>query len=131
MNPWLLAGSLLVLGAAAAHALLGEKVILPRLFRHAGDPDLGHRRAADDPATRQSVRLAWHSLTIALLGYAMLLLTASLDGDAFGGAWRETVLLLAGVLAGLALLALVMTRGRHIGWMWFAVAAAAVWIAAE
>lgn len=131
MNPWLLVGALLVLGAAVAHALLGEKVILPRLFRHAGDPDLGHRRAADDPATRDTVRLAWHSLTVTLLGYAMLLLTASVDGDAFGSAWGTTVRLLAGVLAGLAMLSLVVTRGRHIGWMWFAVAAVAVWIAAE
>lgn len=131
MNPWLLVGALLVLGAAVAHALLGEKVILPRLFRHAGDANLGHRRAADDPATRQTVRLAWHSLTVALVGYAMILFTASLDGEAFGGAWGGTVRLMAGVLAALALLSLVITRGRHIGWMWFAVAAVAVWIAAE
>lgn len=131
MNPWLLAGALLVLGAAVAHALLGEKVILPRLFRHAGDANLGHRRAADDPATRQTVRLAWHSLTVALVGYALILLIASLDGDVFGSAWGGTVRLMAGVLSALALLSLVITRGRHIGWMWFAMAAVAVWFGAE
>jgi hypothetical protein len=34
MNWWLLAGGVLVLGAALAHSLLGEKVVLRRVYRH-------------------------------------------------------------------------------------------------
>lgn len=127
MNGWLLTAGVLLFGSAMAHALTGEKVILPRLFRHPSDAGTS-RRAADDPTTRQAVRLAWHSVTIALIGYALLLLLAAFDADAFGSAWLGTTKLLATVLAALAVLSLFMARGRHVGWMWYAAAAMTTWL---
>lgn len=127
MNGWLLTAGVLLFGSAMAHALTGEKVILPRLFRHPSDAGTS-RRAADDPTTRQAVRLAWHSVTIALIGYALLLLLAAFDADAFGSAWLGTTNLLATVLAALAALSLFMARGRHVGWMWYAAAAMTTWL---
>lgn len=127
MNPWLMTGCLLLFGAAMAHALTGEKVILPRLFRHPADGSAA-RRAADDPSTRQAVRLAWHSLTLALVGYGLVLVLAAFDADAFGSAWVGTTRLLAAVLTALAALSLVIARGRHVGWMWYAAAAMTTWL---
>lgn len=127
MNGWLMTASVLLLGAAMVHALTGEKVILPRLFRPSSEGGTS-RRAADDPSTRQAVRLAWHSVTIVLVGYAMLLALAAFDADAFGSAWLGSTRLLAGVLAALAALSLGMARGRHVGWMWYAAAATTTWL---
>lgn len=127
MNGWLMTGCILLLGAAMAHALTGEKVILPRLFRHPVEGGVP-RRAADDPSTRQAVRLAWHSVTIALVGYALLLVLAAFDADAFGSAWFGVTRLLTAVLAALAALSLVIARGRHVGWMWYAAAATTTWL---
>lgn len=129
MNGWLMTGCILLFGAALAHALTGEKVILPRLFRAVAVPGES-RRAGDDPTTRQAVRVAWHTVTIALIGYALVLGLGALDADAFGGAWTTTTRLLAGILAALAGLSLVLARGRQIGWMWYAAAAVTTWLAA-
>ena len=129
MNGWMMTGCILLFGSALAHALTGEKVILPRLFRAATVPGES-RRAADDPATRQAVRVAWHTVTIAMLGYALVLGLGAFDAEAYGSAWYGTTRLLAGILAALAALSLVVARGRQIGWMWYAAAAATTWLAA-
>lgn len=131
MNLWLLSGALLVLGAAMAHSLLGEKVVLRRIHRRGGSEDGPNRRAADDPLTRQTLRLAWHSLSIALVGYAGILFLAAVDGATFGGSWRPTMRLLSATFAALALLSLVVARGRHVGWMWFAAVAVATWLSVD
>lgn len=130
MNWWLLAGAMLVLGAALAHSLLGEKVILHRLFRRAAEREgpSYSRRAADDPMTRQTLRLVWHSLSVVLVGLAAILMVAAVDGQAFGESWRVVMLLLTATFGGLAVLSLVIARGRHVGWMWFAATALATWL---
>jgi hypothetical protein len=128
MNGWLMTGCILVLGAALVHALTGEKVILPRLFRRPAEGQ--DRRAADDPAMRAAVRLAWHSLTVALVGDAALLAMASLDANAFGNAWLGATRVLAVVMLALAVLSLALARGRNVGWMWYAAAAATTWLGA-
>lgn len=128
MNGWLMTGAILLLGAALAHALTGEKVILPRLFRTADVPGES-RRKADDPTTRHAVRVAWHTVTIGLVGYAALLALGAFDADAFGSAWYATTRLLSGILAAMAALSLLVARGRQIGWMWYAAAAVTTWLA--
>jgi hypothetical protein len=130
MNWWLLTAAVLVLGAGMAHSLLGEKVVLRRVYRRATDEGQ-NRRAADDPVTRQTLRLAWHSLTVALVGYSGLLFVAAADGAAFGGNWRAVMRLLSATFAGLAALSLLVARGRHVGWMWFAAVAVATWLSVE
>lgn len=125
MNALLLTGAILTLGAAMAHSLLGEKVVLRRLFRAHPEEE---RRAADDPNTKRAMRVAWHSLTVALLGYAMLFLLGGVDRSVFGDAWPAVMRLLAATFTGLALLSVVMARGRHVGWMWYAATAATAWL---
>lgn len=127
MNPWLLAGGLLVLGAATAHSLLGEKVVLRRLFRRTGEEHAPGRRASDDPQLRALLRLTWHSVSVALVGLAALLFAAAVRADV---ATTATLRVVAATLLGLALLSLLIARGRHIGWMWYAVAALTTWMSA-
>ena len=131
MNIWLLLGALVLTGAAVAHSLVGEKVVLRRLYRRVGPRAEEGRRAGDDPSTRRAVRLAWHSVSIALLGYAMLLFTAAFDQAAFGDRWATVAQLLATTFAGLAVLSLVIAKGRHTGWMWYAAAAAMSWLSID
>ena len=130
MNIWFLTGTALLIGAATAHSLLGEKVTLRRLYRHADDGTPDGRRASDEPTTRQTLRLTWHSLSVALLGYALLLLVAGLNVRAYANVGVEAVRVLAVVLLALALLSLSVARGRHVGWIWYAAAAVVTWVGA-
>lgn len=126
MNLWLLAGGLLLLGAAVAHSLLGEKLVLQRLFRRADGADAQSRRASDDPTLRATLRLTWHSLSVTLLGFAGLMFTAAFQSG--GLAWPAALRLVAATFLALTVLSLVIARGRHIGWMWYAAAAVAAWL---
>lgn len=127
MNWWSLSGAVLLMGAALAHSLVGEKVVLRRLYRRGGDRAEVGRRSVDDASTRRSIRLAWHSLSVSLVGFAMLLLTAGLDHRAVAAGWNTLAPMIAATFAALTLLSLVIARGRDIGWMWYAAAAAAAW----
>jgi hypothetical protein len=128
MNWWLLAAALLVLGSALAHSLLGEKVVLRRVYRHSQETGGPSRRASDDPLTRQTLRLAWHSLTIALLGFAALLLQAAFTEVPYGAGWVKALKAISVTFGALSLLSLAIARGRHIGWMWFLATSIAIWL---
>jgi hypothetical protein len=77
---------------------------------------------------RQTLRLAWHSFSVVLLGLAAILFEAARDGRAFGESWRTVMMVLTATFLALAALSLVVARGRHVGWMWFLAAAAATWL---
>ncbi len=126
MNLWLLAGGLLLLGAAVAHSLLGEKLVLQRLFRRADGAEAQSRRASDDPTLPATLRLTWHSLSVTLLGFAGMMFTAAFRSG--GLAWPAALRLVAATFLALTVLSLVIARGRHIGWMWYAAAAVAAWL---
>jgi hypothetical protein len=128
MNWWLFAAALLVFGSALAHSLLGEKVVLRRVYRHAHEPEGQNRRASDDPLTRQTLRLAWHSLTVALIGFTALLVLAAFSGLPYGNGWDVALKIISLTFGGLSLLSLAVARGRHIGWMWFLAASVAIWM---
>ncbi len=128
MNWWSLTGAVLLLGAALAHSLVGEKVVLRRLYRRGGERAEVGRRTADDPSTRRAVRLAWHSLSLCLVGFAALLLTSGIDHRAVGAGWDALAPIIAATFAALTVLSLVVARGRHVGWMWYAAAVVASWL---
>jgi hypothetical protein len=128
MNWWSLTGAVLLLGAALAHSLVGEKVVLLRLYRRGGERAEVGRRTADDASTRRAVRLAWHSLSVTLVGFAMLLLTSGIDHRAVDQGWNALAPVIAATCAALTVLSLLISRGRHVGWMWYAAAAAAAWL---
>ncbi len=131
MNWWSLAGAVLLLGAALAHSLVGEKIVLRRLYRRGGERAEVGRRSSDDAGTRGAVRLAWHSLSVALLGYAMLLFTSAVDPVQVREGWSALAPVIAATFTGLTLLSLLISRGRHVGWMWYAAAAVASWFSAS
>jgi hypothetical protein len=128
MNWWSLTGAVLLLGAALAHSLVGEKVVLRRLYRRGGERAEVGRRSGDDASTRRAVRLAWHSLSVTLVGFAMLLLMSGIDARAVGEGWRALAPVIAATFAALTALSLFISRGRHVGWMWYAAAAATAWL---
>ncbi len=128
MNWWSLTGAVLLMGAALAHTLVGEKVVLRRLYRRGGDRAEVGRRSGDDASTRRAIRLAWHSLSVSLVGFAMLLLTSGIDHRAVGAGWKVIAPVIAATFAGLTVLSLIISRGRHVGWMWYAAAAVAAWL---
>ena len=127
MNWWSLTGAVLLMGAALAHSLVGEKVVLRRLYRRGGDRAEVGRRSGDDASTRRAIRLAWHSLSVSLVGFAMLLLASGMDHRAVGAGWEVLAPVIAATFAGLTVLSLIISRGRHVGWMWYAAAAVAAW----
>ncbi len=79
MNWWSLTGAVLLMGAALAHSLVGEKMVLRRLYRRGGERAEEGRRSSDEAGTRRAVRLTWHSLSLCLACESFSLL---LPGDA-------------------------------------------------
>lgn len=119
MRVALLAAATLTVLLAAAHSYLGERYILMRLFRRNNLPKL----FGGDDFTRRTLRLAWHITSVLALGFAFLL--AAL---ASGGSARTEARIIAAASAGSGLLALVVSRGRHLSWIvFFAIAVLAWW----
>lgn len=97
-----------------------QRYILIRLFRR---PDLPKLFGGTTFTTR-TLRLVWHLLTIAWLGFAALLWLAQ-QGLLTPAVVLQTVALMA---ATSALLPLLFTRGRHLAWVVLAVIAGLVWL---
>jgi hypothetical protein len=116
----LFAGSVLVL-TAAVHSLLGERFILRRLFRRPDLPLL----FGDPRFVTQTLRFLWHLFSILLVGLAAVLV-AIVDG-----ATTSDVVRIISLTAALsALVAGVLSRGRHLSWAAFAAVSIATWLGA-
>ena len=114
MNLLLASAAVLAAGIGVAHSWLGERYIIVRLLRRSELPEL----FGSDSFTRRTIRFGWHLTTIAWWGFAALLLVLS---GAVVGITVEQALLLAIALTffASAVLALVVTRGRHLSWVVF------------
>jgi hypothetical protein len=120
MNVPLLVAAALAVALAAAHSYLGERYILIRLFRRNDLPKLFG--GAD--FTKRTLRLAWHITTVLAFGFGALLAVLA-TGDA--APYTEARIISAAcALSGL--LALVISRGRHLSWIVFFTIAALAWI---
>ena len=104
----------LAVAVGGAHSWLGERYIIVRLLRRSDLPTL----FGDDSFTRHTIRFGWHLTTIAWWGFAALLIVLS-------GAF-PAITVAKGVMAAIgltflasAVLALVVTRGRHLSWVVF------------
>lgn len=97
--------SLLLLGIAFAHSILGEKYILRRLFRHELPKLFGN-----DAFTKQTLRFAWHLTSVAWIACAIVLLASPS---------RATVRIVGGAYFISALFPLFATRGKHLSWIVF------------
>lgn len=119
--PWLLVAAGTTIFIAATHSYLGEKRIFPRLLDRADPPTLGRSAAL----MRAIVRWAWHLTSFAWVALSAVLI--ALLGDPSG--LRQTVgAIVAAYLATGAIVTFATTRGRHIAWPFFLVAALTAWL---
>ena len=131
----LTAAAVLLVGMGIVHSFLGERYIIIRLFRR----DLP-KLFGSDWFTRRTLRFAWHLTTVAWWGIAVVLLiladhfggpapsTAGLtstDPDATARAVGYTMAIVLGVHA---VVAAAGTRGRHLAWLVFGLAAVLTWV---
>lgn len=118
----LIVAALLTFGVGIAHSVLGEKLLLIRLFRR---PDLPTLAGSTSFAMR-TLRFAWHITTVAWWGFGAMLLLASRDALTQANALRA----LAVTMLVTAAMILIASRGKHLAWPVFAaIAAAALWVA--
>jgi hypothetical protein len=115
MNIPLVSAAVLAIAIGAVHSILGERYLIRPILRRTDLP----RLFGDDSFTRQTLRYGWHLVTVAWFGLAAVMLVIS-------GA-RPTVRVGDGVVFAIALtflvntiLAVVVTRGRHLSWVVFA-----------
>lgn len=109
MSIALYAAAVLALILAAVHTLLGERYIIVRLLRGGGIP----RLFGGTEFTMRTLRFAWHLTSIAMCGFAALLV--ELAQRAISSAIVATIL--AVTFATSAAMALVVSRGRHPAWL--------------
>jgi hypothetical protein len=119
VNLFLITAAVLIIATGLAHSWLGERYIIRRLLRRDDLPAL----FGDDSFTRQTVRYAWHLTTVAWLGLASVLLVV---GGAFPvlGVGDALVFAVAQTFVLSAVLALLLTRARHLSWVVFVAIAA-------
>lgn len=90
------------------HSVLGERFIISRLLRRDDLPKV----FGSSSFTKNTLRYCWHITTVMALGMAYLMIQIE-QGDA-GAALARTLgvaMLASGVLA------IVVTKGRHLSWV--------------
>ncbi|WP_310533072.1 hypothetical protein [Novosphingobium sp.] len=101
MNILLTLSAVLMVVTAAAHSWLGEKRII-------GGPLRRREGYLADPFKRQLTRYAWHAMSGFVLANAATV------------AWPETpqalIRLVGALWIAIALIGLLATRGKHVGW---------------
>ena len=114
MNWTLGTAAVLLAGVGLAHSVLGEHFIIARLLRRADLP----RLFGSDEFTRSTIRFAWHLPTVAWWGIAavLLFLAGTFPGISVA---RGVLLSIASTFGASALLALLVTKGRHLSWVIF------------
>jgi len=119
VNILLISAAVLTIAIGIVHSWLGERFILRRLLRRSDLPTL----FGDDTFTRQTLRFAWHLTTVAWFGLAAVLVV--LSGVVVGIRVSDGVVFaVAQTFIMSAVLALTLTRGRHLSWVVFSVIAA-------
>jgi len=114
VNVQLLLAAVLALATGCVHSVLGERFIVGRLLRRDNLP----RLLGSDVFTKQTIRFAWHLTTVAWWGLAMILLLVG--GTPLQVTVAHGILIaVAGTFLLSALLALLLTRGRHLSWIVF------------
>jgi len=119
---WLFFAASILALTSFAHSLLGELFILQRLFRMNDLP----RLFADERFLPQTLRFVWHLFSIALLGFTAVLISVANDPSSTSS---ETSRAISIALAASAVVAGVVSHGRHLSWAAFAIASVAIWLA--
>jgi hypothetical protein len=108
----LLVGSFLLIFISLVHSYLGEKFILTRLFKRDNLPKL----LGSDWFTKRVLRFAWHLTTIAWWGFAAILYFLSNPSDNIRS---EILLIITVVFAISGVVSLLVSRGKHLSWLFF------------
>ena len=125
MNYYLIFAAGLAFVAGVVHSWLGERYILIRLFRLTNLPHL----LGSDVFTKRTLRFVWHLMTVAGWGFAGLLaLYASEQLDQLA---RAALTIIAVTFLTSSVVALVVSRGRHLSWLAFFAIAIATWYGAR
>ncbi len=111
----------LILLIGIAHSYLGERYILSRMFRNSLPPLFG-----SDAFTKRTLRFTWHITSVAWLGFAALVLQIHRGGITSSGA----LITISITFAVTGIMALVVSRGRHLSWLAFGAISAACYVAA-
>lgn len=109
MTAMLYLAALLAIALGLAHSILGERYILIRLFRRDNLPQV----LGGTSFTIGTLRFVWHETTVALWGFAALLIQLAQDRLTPAGVAQT----LGWTLIAAGLLPLVLTRGRHLSWL--------------
>lgn len=91
-----------------AHSILGERLILIRLFRRGDLPKL----FGGTEFTMSTLRFAWHLTTVAWLGLATVLVELASPASA-----PRLISIIGWTLILSGVLPLILTRGRHLSWV--------------
>jgi len=118
MKLTLLIAAVLTAAIALAHSYLGERLVIGPLF--ASDvPKLG----GSSRFMRRTVRYAWHLTSLWGLAFAALLIYYSRDALQHVTALQ----IVSATFLLSALMAVIMTRGKHFSWVVFLAIGLLVW----
>jgi len=126
----LVAASIVLVVLGALHSILGEKLIFRRLDRIEGLPLAGFPPIIGAKVPPDfALRATWHNLTIFGWTFAVILgcwdlVTPAAGGGHFLAQTFAIALLISAVLWAAA------SRGKHIGWLGFLLAAVLTWLGA-
>ncbi len=123
-HPALLLAAVLTLAVGFVHSWLGERVLIGPLLA---------TPAAEGPLTREPLRRvlrnAWHITSVAWAGIGIAI--ASLAFAPLDASGRRVLVVIGLLFAGQGLFVLATSRGRHVGWPFFAaIGALTLWAAA-
>lgn len=110
----LYAAAAIIVLLGLAHSALGERFIITRLLRRDDLPKV----LGSSEFTKHTLRYCWHLTTVMALGMAYLLIQIE-QGDVHAALVRT----LAVTLIVSAVLAIVVTRARHLSWVGLIMAA--------
>ena len=115
MNIPLVSAAVLAIAIGAVHSILGERYLIRPILRRTDLP----RLFGDDSFSRQTLRYGWHLVTVAWLGLAAVMLVIS-GALPFVRVGDGVVFAIALTFLVNTILAVVVTRGRHLSWVVFA-----------
>lgn len=124
MNTLLLTAAGISFLLGLAHSWLGEQYILIRLFRRENLPHL----LGSEVFTKRTLRFAWHLTTIAWWGAAAIFIVLARQPHA--DPTEIVARVLAATFLASSFLSLIITRGRHLSWIFFLAIALAAWYGA-
>ncbi len=113
MDYVLLLAGILMFFIGIVHSLLGERRLIGPLLA----PDKRSGLLAQSSYSRSVLRYAWHMTTIVFWGFAAILVTLSIVTPTPG--IRPILIVIATTFLLSGLLALGISRGRHVAWPLF------------